>query len=319
MLRPWLELARISNLPTVWTNVTAAWVLAGGSLDDFRWLWLLLAGSLLYTAGMILNDAADTSFDRQHRTERPIPRGLVTETNAWSVGLGMLLTGGWIAWRLAAAHPILIGALMGAILFYNLYHKPWPGAVWVMGSCRTFLYLMTASAFIWERLANDAYASDPSVRIATNTISYLNWSDLSAALTLGAYVVGLTMVARQESKGPGASVAGLIAAKILLYTPVLLAASWMINAAQADQLDLFGKNTPLAPAALITLFIALVLHATRLMKQGGPAIGQAVSILLAGIVVVDALAIVRISLPLALVFVALWPLLRLWQRKIAAT
>ena len=51
MLRAWLELARISNLPTVWTNVTAGWLLAGGDISNAHLLWLLLAGSLLYTGG----------------------------------------------------------------------------------------------------------------------------------------------------------------------------------------------------------------------------------------------------------------------------
>ncbi|HEY1081657.1 MAG TPA: hypothetical protein VGE29_05310, partial [Prosthecobacter sp.] len=59
MFRAWLELARISNLPTVWTNVTAAWLLAGGPWREAALGWLVLAGSLLYTGGMILNDAAD--------------------------------------------------------------------------------------------------------------------------------------------------------------------------------------------------------------------------------------------------------------------
>jgi 4-hydroxybenzoate polyprenyltransferase len=55
------------------------------------------------------------------------------------------------------------------------------------------------------------------------------------------------------------------------------------------------------------------------MKQGGAAIGQAVGLLLASIPIVDALAISQISMPLAFGFVALAPLLRLWQRWIAAT
>jgi 4-hydroxybenzoate polyprenyltransferase len=55
------------------------------------------------------------------------------------------------------------------------------------------------------------------------------------------------------------------------------------------------------------------------MRQGGPAIGRAVGILLAGIALVDALAVTQVSLPLAFAFAALAPLLRLWQRWIAAT
>jgi 4-hydroxybenzoate polyprenyltransferase len=57
----------------------------------------------------------------------------------------------------------------------------------------------------------------------------------------------------------------------------------------------------------------------RIMRQGGPAIGRAVGLLLAGIPIVDALAVSQVSLPLAFGFVALAPVLRLWQRWIAAT
>ena len=93
MLRPWLELARVSNLPTVWTNVLAGWLLGFGRWEWQPLAWLLVGGSLMYTAGMILNDAADVRWDRENRKERPIPNGSVSLASAWSVGLAMLLGG----------------------------------------------------------------------------------------------------------------------------------------------------------------------------------------------------------------------------------
>ncbi|WP_075087959.1 UbiA family prenyltransferase [Verrucomicrobium spinosum] len=84
LLRPWLELARISNLPTAWTNVLAGWLLAGGGRDYWGVGWILLGGSLLYTGGMILNDAADVKFDREHRKDRPFPRaGSLRAPSGW--------------------------------------------------------------------------------------------------------------------------------------------------------------------------------------------------------------------------------------------
>jgi 4-hydroxybenzoate polyprenyltransferase len=47
-----IRLGRISNLPTVWTNVLAAIVLAGGGVGDPRFVLLLVALSLAYIAGM---------------------------------------------------------------------------------------------------------------------------------------------------------------------------------------------------------------------------------------------------------------------------
>jgi hypothetical protein len=91
-LRTLLILARASNLPTVWSNCVAAWWLGGGG-----GLWSLLAlcagASLLYVAGMYLNDAADATFDRQHRRERPIPAGHIAEKLVWRIGFGMLAAG----------------------------------------------------------------------------------------------------------------------------------------------------------------------------------------------------------------------------------
>lgn len=303
MLRAWLELARISNLPTVWTNVTAGWLLAGGALGNPTLLWMLLAGSLLYTGGMILNDAADVKYDREHRKERPIPSGRVGVKVAWSVGLGMLVAGWLVAVFLGDACWGITSALVGCILFYDFYHKPWAGAVWVMGMCRVLLYLLAGSS---EELCA--------------TCKVPGWAiGLPQALALGAYIVGLTMIARMEAKGASASRWQSIFARALLYSPGILAAALLFSGGNLRPVTILGDLTPLAPLLLIFAFAAMVTIATRIMKQGGPAIGRAVGILLAGIALVDALAVSQVSLPLAFGFAALAPLLRLWQRWIAAT
>ena len=68
-IRTLLVLGRVSNLPTVWSNCLAGWWLGGGG--HFAKLpFLLLVVTLLYLGGMLLNDAFDADFDRQHRKER---------------------------------------------------------------------------------------------------------------------------------------------------------------------------------------------------------------------------------------------------------
>ena len=54
-----LKIGRVSNLPTVWTNVVAGAFLAGVATDTVTLLWLMLAVTLFYTGGMYLNDAFD--------------------------------------------------------------------------------------------------------------------------------------------------------------------------------------------------------------------------------------------------------------------
>src|SRR5687768_18320093 len=81
-LRTLLVLGRASNLPTVWSNCLAGWILGG----EGQWsglMLLMLGGTFLYLGGMYLNDAFDSEFDRQHRPERPIPSGAISLGEVW--------------------------------------------------------------------------------------------------------------------------------------------------------------------------------------------------------------------------------------------
>ena len=295
ILRPWLELARVSNLPTVWTNVLAAWLLAGGKWEWKPLAWLLAGGSLIYTGGMFLNDAADAKFDREHRTERPIPSGRIPAAQAWIAGIGFLLGGfAMFVWG-AEACIWLTGALVTAIVVYDLYHKPWPGSVFIMGSCRTLLYLAAASA-------------------VTGTLGLVSHAEVIAkAVALGGFVVGISLAARNESGAapvhPLMSATGLFG----LALPALVSLT----------LPLFA-GSGLLPGWPVLLWISvvagLVLVARRIMRTPPPSnIGRSVGLLLAGITWVDALAVSTVSPMLSLGFGLSLPLLLLWQRKIAAT
>ena len=88
-----LGLGRVSNLPTVWTNVAAGVILAGGSLEILETLLLLGAVSLFYVGGMYLNDAFDRDIDARERPERPIPSGQVSSKMVFTVGFTMLAAG----------------------------------------------------------------------------------------------------------------------------------------------------------------------------------------------------------------------------------
>lgn len=304
---PWLQLARISNLPTVWTNVTAAWLVAGGGWQDARLLWLILAGSLLYTGGMILNDAADVKFDREHRRERPIPSGQVSLRAAWGVGLGMLSVGAWLAFAKGWAHPLMIAGLVLCILFYDLYHKPWAGSVVVMGACRAFLVLMTGSALVMDRAIQSTKGLvEPAFRLTGDSLAFLAPGNLIHATALGCYIVGITMAARSEHKGSALGLTKRFLAIVLLAAPLIAAT------AKYPLFDHWDGAVYLALAWLLSVPIGFI-------SKGGPSIGRGVGWLLAGIVIVDALAVATVSVPLALLFACLAPVLRFWQRWVAAT
>ena len=88
-----LRLGRVSNLPTVWTNMLAGIILVGGAADDPRVWPMVGAMSLFYVGGMYLNDAFDADIDAIERPERPIPSGQVRRTLVFRLGFVMLAFG----------------------------------------------------------------------------------------------------------------------------------------------------------------------------------------------------------------------------------
>ena len=183
-----VRLARISNLPTVWSNVLAASVLAGG-LSEPALAVVLLAMSALYSGGMILNDAFDREIDARERPERPLPAGDIAPATAWAVGLGLLALGVALLATFGVRSASAALALAFAILIYDAWHKGYPLAPLVMGACRALVYVTT-------------------VLVAGSALSV---PLLAAALALLGYVAGLSLVAR-----------GVGVRSTLLHWPVLL-------------------------------------------------------------------------------------------------
>ncbi len=209
-----LELARISNLPTVWSNALVG-VVAGvgcgialnapGTLRQT--LPLMLAMSLLYIGGMILNDAVDAKVDAKERPSRPIPSGRAPRSLAFA--LAIVCLGGGLA-TLAAncgmrPMPMILGAsLVACIVGYNLLHSKTAASVVLMGACRGLIILTCAEA---------AAPGQGFTRIP-----------LAFALALNFYTIGLSAIARGETKIPGTPklIMGLIAAMCLLDGVFLL-------------------------------------------------------------------------------------------------
>jgi 4-hydroxybenzoate polyprenyltransferase len=253
-----LSLGRISNLPTVWTNVLVGVVLAGGLASNGRLPLLLVALSLYYVAGMFLNDAFDREFDARNRPERPIPSGQVSATEVFVWAFGMLLTGtallAWVGygfepftqWR-----PVLAGAaLAGAIVFYNARHKDNPLSPLVMGVCRMLVYV-TAGFAVSHLLPADLYV---------------------AAVVLLCYLIGLTFAAKQEHLNR----LGAVWPLAFLAVPVIYGATLV----------------PAVPLVLLPLglLLAWILYALFLLRRRSKGdVPRAVVSLIAGISLVDAM------------------------------
>jgi 4-hydroxybenzoate polyprenyltransferase len=181
-LRTALSLGRVSNLPTVWTNVAAGLVLGGGAPTVAVIVPVALAASLLYVAGMFLNDAFDRTWDAQNRPERPIPAGEVTARTVFIAGFGLMALGLAILWGGPGGdRAILPGlALAALIVLYDASHKRNPLAPAVMGLCRVAVYVVGA------RAGSVGFAPPLFVGMAF----------------LFSYLVALTLVARRETTDP---------------------------------------------------------------------------------------------------------------------
>lgn len=179
--RTWLRLGRVSNLPTVWSNGLAGWALSGAApagqvAQSGPIALLLLALSLIYVAGMYLNDAFDAEIDARERAARPIPSGEVGRGVVFALGFAMLTLGALIAFSLGTAAGLAGLALAGAVVLYDWLHKRTALSPLIMGACRMLTYVTAAFA------AGGAAAA--------------LWI---AAAGLFCHVVGLTYAARQEA------------------------------------------------------------------------------------------------------------------------
>lgn len=146
-LKAYLALCRISNLPTVWTNVLAACLLSGERFTLAASLLLALALSCFYLAGMCLNDLCDVEHDRQSRSSRPIPSGRVSPQGARRLTLALFAAG----FLLLAAAPNPSGVagavlLLLAIVIYDFHHKRNPFSVLLMALCRMLVFVVAALA-----------------------------------------------------------------------------------------------------------------------------------------------------------------------------
>ena len=281
LLRTLLILGRVSNLPTVWSNCLAGWLLAGGGAWS-RFAVLCGGASLLYIGGMFLNDACDVRFDTAHRKERPIPSVAISARAVWLLSAVLLLGGGVLLVPLGLTTALLTLGLVLCIATYDLVHKRTALAPLLMAGCRFLLYLVAGSAALGGLSAK------------------LLW----CAGALAAYIVGLSFIARKESQ----QISICRWSVFLLPVPVLVA-----NLLNSFKLSLASDLLDL----VFLVWLAWCLH--RLVRNEAGAIGRTVSALLAGIVLVDMLAVQGGGGWMPLAFLALFASALILQRTIPAT
>jgi 4-hydroxybenzoate polyprenyltransferase len=244
------RLGRVSNLPTVWTNVLAATVLAGGEWRNLRTGVVLVAMSLFYVGGMYLNDYFDRAIDARERPTRPIPAGDLAAGTVAAIGFA-LLAGGVVSMAVLGQATLPAGlALALAVVGYDVWHKGNPAGPVVMGLCRALVYVGAAAAAVG--------GVRPVVTVT--------------ALAMLAYVAGITYAAQQESYDRIGNLWPLAA----LAAPAVVALAIATDGALA-----------IAAVSLLAAWTAAAVHLLMRRPVAG-SVSRAVSWLIAGISLADA-------------------------------
>ncbi|RDD62672.1 hypothetical protein DRB17_05785 [Ferruginivarius sediminum] len=279
-----LRLGRVSNLPTVWSNVLAALALAGAPLYQASTLALLVAMSLFYVGGMYLNDAFDAPRDARERAERPIPMGQVSRGTVFAVGFGGLALGVGILAAIGMEAPESAAAglaLAAAIVVYDVWHKDNPISPVLMGLNRLLVYVAAAVVAVGA--------------VSTQVVG--------AGALLLCYVIGLTYAAKQEHL---ARIDGLWPLAFLV-APFVVAAAYLPSA-------------PAAAGLVALAFVAWTVRAVGFLVRPAPQVGRAVVSLIAGISLFDATVLAILGdLAAAALAVAAFGLTLVLQRYVPGT
>jgi 4-hydroxybenzoate polyprenyltransferase len=286
-----LAMGRVANVPTVLCNVFTgclfgAWFWGGLNRDlypDHRISLLvpLLSGACLYLGGCFLNDWSDANWDRENRPERAIPSGRFNPQTVLKIAAALLAAG--LALAFAARPWALLPAagIVTAILIYTRFHKQTPLSIIPMGLCRGLLYVL---GFLSQSVPDLSMPDE----FAMVDMTEMFWRDfrraavvlLSFTLGLLAYIAGLSLAARFESKGQLIGNTKLLAL-VLLAAPIMTH-TW-----------LWTDSNPTPTYLAAALFALVLLPIITLVRKKG--LGLFVSALLAVIPLVDLLVLAPIS------------------------
>lgn len=255
--RSWLELMRLSNGPTVISNVLVGAAIAkeagtGITIDSRSVLIAGVGALLLYVAGMILNDVFDAEHDRAHRPSKPIPSGRICPKRAAAWGGVALFTGASIPLFISTTAALVSISLAICIVAYNALHHRSVRATPLMGLCRALVYVLG-----WAAVSES-----------------IDWAALGPiAGCMLVYVTVVTLVARRE-----ASPSAIPMRRLCLLLPLLAATVVLLSATD----ETFG--VALLAAVVPSLWAAMFIRSALALP---PRMMIAIPAWLAGICLID--------------------------------
>jgi 4-hydroxybenzoate polyprenyltransferase len=223
--RNWLELTRISNLPTVLSSALVGTFMVTPLLGDPTLLLgiilpVIVAIAMFYIGGFVLNDVFDIEIDRVERPGRPLPSGRISLDTAARLGMMLLCSGivllviselvsantGRDSDGFSISFPfgwVSGGLLIALILLYDRFHSRGSGWVFAMGGCRGLVYV-TCLLVVSDQLHNPD--NQPLF------MRYLKWPNTVALpvvpfiISMFFYVAGFSRMARGEVAPEGAGI-----------------------------------------------------------------------------------------------------------------
>jgi 4-hydroxybenzoate polyprenyltransferase len=224
----YLKICRVSNLPTVWTNVLCAILLSASIFAWQPFLLLAMSMSFFYAAGMCLNDVCDAEVDKVKKPFRPIPAGAISKQSAL-VFTGIMLLAAF-SLLLFVPNPKAGSAGIALLLFivlYDLSHKQQAASVFLMAACRLMVFVVSAIAVAGE------------IRIAAAAAGFGQF----------VYILIISIIARHEKSRAvefSFPVIPVMIAAIALLDGLMLAAFvspfWLAAGIAGMLLTLFGQR-----------------------------------------------------------------------------
>ena len=214
--RDWLELTRISNLPTVLSSalVGTTFFIGWSNLARLSVAHLVVpvvAICFFYIAGFIFNDLFDRDIDAVERPDRPLPSGRIDARVAMQASTFLMILGALMIFMLDGrgisqwdeglpTGTIAAGMLILLILAYDRFHARSSWWVLGMGGCRAMVYLvciLTIHDFI-------SIPQAPGLPQTNLLAAYLSWPEIILfspfpfILAMFFYVSAFSRIARGE-------------------------------------------------------------------------------------------------------------------------
>jgi len=343
MIKALLATGRISNLPTVWSNILIGHliILFGKNppkaqlfnLNDPAFTPLLtsltitsIAASLIYIGGCFLGDAIDSNFDKKHKPERPIPSGILNRTWIFIGALCMLTIGSVLALTpngqfITSSQTIAtLGLSFSVILYSWLHKKSLYFGLPLIGACRFFLILFgtTFSSSFFSR-----YTPSLTQGLSENFESEFNSVVLFTAIAIGLYTICFASVARTESSKTPFSYRNTIAL-IMALLPFLFICGLTYENNIKSWTEI-KEITPILtelntfPILLIAYLNYWIWFAVSLIKLKVNDKGSFVSMSLAGFCLLDATIAAIFGWPYLIITLLLFTLALLLQKIAPAT